>query len=96
MADLPQERCNKAAPLSYCGVDMFEPLIIKERRSELKCYSALFIGFSSRASLHVKYRQKKNTQTNKITQLPDTSIPESTWEYKITNSNNKYTCKTEN
>ena len=59
MADLPQERCNKAAPLSYCGVDMFGPLIIKERRSELKCYSALFIGFSSRASLHVKYRQKK-------------------------------------
>ena len=58
MADLPQERCNKAAPLSYCGVDMFEPLIIKERRSELKCYGALFIGFSSRASLHVKYRQK--------------------------------------
>ena len=67
MADLPQERCNKAAPLSYCGVDMFGPLIIKERRSELKCYSALFISFSSRASLHVKYRQKKYTDKQNYT-----------------------------
>ena len=72
MADLPQERCNKAAPLSYCGVDMFGPLIIKERRSELKCYSALFIGFSSRASLHVKYRQKK---IHRQTKLHNCQIP---------------------
>ena len=36
MADLPQERHAEAAPFAYCGVDMFGPLIIKERRSELK------------------------------------------------------------
>ena len=46
-------------------------------------------------SLHVKYRQKK-TQTNSITQSPDTNISESTWEYKITNNISKYTCKKEN
>ena len=49
MADLPQERCTEAAPFTYCGVDMFGPLIIKERRSELKRYGALFTCFSSRA-----------------------------------------------
>ena len=46
-------------------------------------------------SLHLKYRHKK-TETNKITRSPDTNIPESTSEYKITNNNNKYVCKKEN
>ena len=49
IADLPQERYTEAAPFTYCGVDMFGPLIIKERRSELKCYGALFTCFSSLA-----------------------------------------------
>ena len=49
MADLPQERCTEAALFIYCGVDVFGPLIIKERRSELKHYGALFTCFSSRA-----------------------------------------------
>ena len=53
MADLPQERCTEAAPFTYCGVDMFESLIIKERRSELKRYGALFTCFSSRA-VHIE------------------------------------------
>ena len=53
MADLPQERCTEAAPFTYCGVDMFGPLIIKERRSELKCYGALFTCFSS-CAVHIK------------------------------------------
>ena len=33
---------------------------------------------------------KKKTRRNNITRSPDTNIPESTWEYKITNNNNKY------
>ena len=32
----------------------------------------------------------KKTQTNNIKRSPDTNIPESTCEYKITNINNKY------
>ena len=32
----------------------------------------------------------KKNQTNKITRLPDTNIPERTWEYKITNNDNIY------
>ena len=31
MADLPQERCTEAAPFTYCGVDMFRRLVIKEK-----------------------------------------------------------------
>ena len=46
MADLPQERCTEAAPFTYCGVDMFGRLIIKERRSELKRDGALLIPSS--------------------------------------------------
>ena len=49
MADLPQERCTEAAPFTYCGVDIFGSLIIKERRPELKRYGAVFTCFSSRA-----------------------------------------------
>ena len=41
-------------------------------------------------SLYVKIIDKKNKQTYKITPSPDTNIPESTWEYKITNNNNIY------
>ena len=56
MIHLPHERCTEAAPFAYCGVDMFVPLIITERRSELNSYSAIFTWFSSRTvtnSLHV-------------------------------------------
>ena len=35
----------------------------------------------------------KKNQTNKITRLPDTNIPERTWEYKITNNDNIYMYK---
>ena len=50
------------------------------------------LHFTSRKNIE----KKNNTQTNKNTQSPDTNTPESTWEYKITNNNNKYICKTEN
>ena len=48
MADLPREGCTEVAPFTYCGADMFGPLIIKERRSKFKRYGALFTFFSSR------------------------------------------------
>ena len=32
MANLPQERCTEAAPFTHYRVDMFGPLITKERR----------------------------------------------------------------
>ena len=44
---------------------------------------SIYLHFTSR-----KIETKK--QTNKIARLPDTNIPESTWEYKITNNNDIY------
>ena len=53
MANLTQERCTEAAAFTHCHVDMFGPLITKERRSKLKLYSALFTCFSNRA-VHIE------------------------------------------
>ena len=35
MADLPQDRLKEEPPFTYCGVDMFGPFEIKERRNTL-------------------------------------------------------------
>ena len=53
MTDLPQERSTEAAPFTYCCVDMFRMLIIKEKRSELKHYDAFFTYFSGR-TVHIE------------------------------------------
>ena len=53
MADLPNKRCMEAAPFTYSGVDTFGPILIRERRSNLKRYAALFTCFSSRA-VHIE------------------------------------------
>ena len=52
MSDLPKERCE-AASFNHCGLDMFGPFIIRERRSSLKRHCALFTCFASRA-VHIK------------------------------------------
>ena len=53
MADLPDKRCLEAAPFTCSGVDMFRPIWIRERQSDLKRYAALFTCFSSRA-VHIE------------------------------------------
>ena len=40
MADLPKDRVSESPPLMYCGVYIFGSFLVKERRSELKKYSA--------------------------------------------------------
>ena len=50
MADLPVERCTEVAPFTYCGVDIFGPYLIKEKRSQLKRYGALLTCFTCRAT----------------------------------------------
>ena len=49
-------------------------------------------------TINLQFTSCKNIEQkkNKITRSPDINITKSTWEHKITNNNNKYTCKSEN
>ncbi|XP_066923456.1 uncharacterized protein [Clytia hemisphaerica] len=49
MADLPTERTEEVPPFTYVGVDMFGPFQVKERRSTLKKFVALFTCLNTRA-----------------------------------------------
>ena len=49
MADLPVSRSGDAPPFTYCGVDLFGPFTVKERRSEVKRYGVIFTCFGCRA-----------------------------------------------
>ena len=63
MADLPKERIGgEEAPFTYCGVDYFGPLLVKEGRKELKRYGALFTCFSSRA-IHIEVAKSLTTDS---------------------------------
>ena len=53
MADLPADRAECAPPFTYCGVDLFGPFLVKERRSLLKRYGTIFTCLSSRA-IHIE------------------------------------------
>ena len=53
MADLPWNRTTIAPPFTYCGVDVFGPVYVKEGRKVLKRYGLLFTCFSLRA-VHIE------------------------------------------
>ena len=53
MADLPRERLFQEPPFSYCGIDMFGPIVVKEGRKEMKRYGCLSTCLSSRA-IHIE------------------------------------------
>ena len=53
ISDLLKERCCEAPPFTHCGVDIFGPFIIRERRSHLKQCCALFTCFLSR-TVHIE------------------------------------------
>ena len=62
MANLPFFRSNEAPPFTYCGVDMFGPFVIKQRRSELKRFGAMFTCLASRA-VHIEVTCTMNTDS---------------------------------
>ena len=53
MANLPACRLKKAASFTHCGVDMFGPFTVKQRRSTVKRYGAMFPCMASRA-VHIE------------------------------------------
>lgn len=53
MSDLPIDRLDPSPPFTYCAVDLFGPIYIKEGRKELKRYGVLFTCLLCRA-VHVE------------------------------------------
>ena len=62
LADLPYERATEAPPFTYCGIDMFGLFYIKEKRSELRRYGAMFVRLASRA-VHIDVTHQINNDT---------------------------------
>ena len=62
MADLPISRTTIEPPFTYCGVDLFGPVTIKEGRKEIKRYGVLFTCFSLRA-VHIEVASSLETDS---------------------------------
>ena len=62
MADLPQDRLKEEPPFTYCGVDMFGPFEMKERRNTLKQYVALFTCLAS-CAIHIEMTKSMDTNS---------------------------------
>ena len=62
MADLPHDRLKEEPPFTHCGVDIFGPFLIKERRNTLKRYGALFTCLASRA-IHIEMIKNMDTES---------------------------------
>ena len=52
IADLPYFRVAEAPPLTFCGVDIFDPFIIKQRRCQFKRYEAIVHLHELSSSIH--------------------------------------------
>ena len=53
MADLPADRTLRGPPFILCGVNYFGPILMKEKRKEIKRYGALCTCLNSRA-VHIE------------------------------------------
>ena len=62
LANLPYERTREAPHFTYCGADMFGPFYIKEDRSELNRYGAMFVCLAIRA-VHIELTHQINTDS---------------------------------
>ena len=62
MADLPHDRLKEEPQFTHCGVDIFGPFLIKERRNTLKRYGALFTCLASRA-IHIEIIKHMDTDS---------------------------------
>lgn len=60
MANLPQERTELSPPFTYCGMDCFGPIYVKDGRKELKRYGLLLTCMCSRA-IHIEMLEDLTT-----------------------------------
>ena len=62
MSNLPLDRMTTEPPFTYCGLDLFGAIKVKEGRTILKKYGAIFTCLSSRA-VHVEMVSSLETDT---------------------------------
>ena len=62
MADLLRDRRSEEAPFTFCGIDMFGPFVVKNGRTKLKQYGALYTCLSSRL-IHIEVTFSLNTDS---------------------------------
>ena len=62
MSDLPPERAECLPPFTFCGMDVFGPFIVKERRSELKRYGVIFTCLTTQA-VHLEMAYSLSTDS---------------------------------
>ena len=60
--NLPYDRTTETPPFTYCGIDMFGPLYIKEKISELKRHGAMFVYLARRA-VHIEVTHQIDTDS---------------------------------
>ena len=53
MADLPADRAECSPPFTYVGVDIFGPFLVKNRRTVIKRYGAIYTCLTTRA-VHIE------------------------------------------
>ena len=60
MADLLREKLFQEPQFTYCGIDMFDHILVKEGHKEMKRYGCLFTCLSSRA-IHIESTNSLST-----------------------------------
>ena len=60
MADLPHEKLKEEFPFTHCGVNIFGPFLIKDRRNTMKRYGALFTYLAS-CAIHIEMIKNMDT-----------------------------------
>ena len=63
MADLPYCSVAEAPPFKFCRVDMFGPFIIKQKRSQVKRYGAMFTCMSC-WEVHIEITHSLDTDSS--------------------------------
>ena len=62
MSNLPESRLEPAPLFTFCAVDYFGPLLVKQGRKEVKCYGALFTCMASHG-LHIEVSDSLDTDS---------------------------------